>query len=95
MPKKIYRHGDIVFTKVDAIPEGKVTRTDDKLEIKGETGQSHVMTKVKVIEIDWDKVLAEVQEDSSPMTHPQHPPLQLPPGLYSVTRVRSVTPIID
>lgn len=92
---RIFRQGDIIFREVESLPEGKVTATSDKLEISGETGQLHTLAKVKVIEIDWNQFV-EVPEGGATMTHPEHPPLELPPSLVAkVERVRSVTPYLD
>ena len=92
---RVFRQGDIIFREVEELPEGEVTGTDDKVEISGETGHLHTVTKVKVIEIDWNKFV-KVPEDGATMTHPEHPPLELPPLLVArVDRVRSVTPYLD
>ena len=90
-----FRQGDIVFTEVEKLPEGEVTSTDDKVEISGETGHLHTLTKVKVVEIDYTKFV-ELPEEGGIMTHPEHPPLELPPLLVArVDRVRSTTPYLD
>jgi len=92
---RVFRHGDVVFREVEKLPEGKVTSTDDKLEVSGETGNLHTLTGVRVIEIDWNKFI-EVPEDGATVTHPEHPPLELPPLLVArVERVRSITPYLD
>lgn len=92
---RIFRQGDIIFREVEKLPEGKVTGTSDKLEISGETGQVHTLVKVEVIEIDWNQFL-RVPKGGGVMTHPEHPDLELPPGLVAkVERVRSVTPYVD
>lgn len=92
---RVFRHGDVVFREVEKLPEGKVTSTDDKLEVRGETGNIHTLTGVRVIEIDWNKFI-EVPEGGATITHPEHPPLELPPLLVArVERVRSITPYLD
>ena len=93
---RIFRQGDIVFKEIERFPEGEITKEDDKIEISGETGQLHVLPKVKVIEINWNKLLVETPKEGGVMTHPEHPPLELPPlTKFEVRRVRSVTPYID
>lgn len=92
---RVFRQGDVILRELDKLPEGKVSATDDKLEVSGETGNLHTLTGVKVIEIDWNKYV-EVPKDGAVMTHPEHPPLELPPLLVAkVERVRSITPYID
>ena len=92
---RIFRQGDILFTEVEKLPEGEVTGGGSELSVTGETGQVHVMTGVKVIDIDYNKFI-EVPENGGVMTHPEHPPLELPPLLVAkVERVRSLTPYLD
>ncbi len=92
---RVFRQGDIIFREVEKLPEGKVTGEDDKVEISGETGHLHTLTQVKVIEIDYTKFVT-MPEEGGVMTHPEHPPLELPPLLVArVEKVRSVTPYLD
>ena len=92
---RIFRQGDIIFREVEKLPEGKVTGTDDKIEIAGETGHLHTLPKVKVIEIDYTKFV-EIPDTGGTMVHDEHPPLELPPLLVAkVERVRSITPYLD
>lgn len=92
---RIFRHGDIILREVDKLPEGKVTDENTGLSIKGETGHAHTLPKVKVIDIDLEKFVV-VPDDGDTFTHPEHPPLELPPLLVAkVERVRSVTPYLD
>lgn len=92
---RIFRQGDIIFREVEKLPEGEVTSTSDKLEVSGETGHLHTLTQVQVIEIDWNQFV-RIPAEGGVMTHPEHPPLELPSGLVAkVERVRSVTPYLD
>lgn len=92
---RVFRQGDVILREVKKLPEGEITSSSDKLEVSGETGHLHTLTQVKVIEIDWNKYV-EVPKDGAVMTHPEHPPLELPPLLVArVERVRSMTPYID
>lgn len=92
---RVFRQGDVVLREVEELPEGEIKSSDDKLEVSGETGNLHTLTGVKVVEIDWNKFV-EIPEDGATMTHPEHPPLELPPLLVArVERVRSVTPYLD
>lgn len=92
---RIFRQGDVILREVEKLPEGKVISETDRLEVSGETGQLHVIEKVKVVQIDWDQYLLTLQEGAV-MTHPEHPPLELPPNIVTkVEKVRSVTPYLD
>lgn len=92
---RVFRQGDIIFREVEKVPEGEVKSTDDKVEISGETGHIHALVGVKVLEID-QSMFVEIPEEGATMTHPEHPPLELPPLLVArVERVRSETPYLD
>lgn len=92
---RVFRQGDVIIREVEKLPEGVVTDTSNKLEMSGETGQLHAIKEVKVIEIDWMKFI-DTLDTGVVMTHPEHPPLDLPPNLIArVERVRSVTPYLD
>lgn len=92
---RIFRQGDVILREVKKVPEGEITSSGDKLEISGETGHLHTLTQVRVVEVDWNRYV-QVPEGGAIMTHPEHPPLELPPLLVArVDRVRSVTPYTD
>lgn len=92
---RIFRQGDIILREVEKLPEGETKDLGDELSMTGETGNAHVLTKVKVIEIDWEQYI-QLPEEGGIMTHVEHPPLELPPLLVAkVERVRSITPYID
>ena len=95
MAKK-YIQGDVIFTSVESLPAGKKTSPDKQiLELTGETGNVHSLKQVKVVEIDYNQFVV-TPEHTTIMTHPEHPPLYLPPLLVArVSRVRSVTPMLD
>lgn len=96
---KVYRHGDIIFRKVNELPIGEVTKIGTRFERSGETGKLHVLDNVEVVEVDWDsewKTFVQTTAAGGNVTHPEHPELKLPPNtLFRVERVRSITPYID
>lgn len=95
--KEIYRQGDIILEKVEAIP-ADVIPVDRKLEIKGETGHAHIMTgTVLKSPISPVEEYIEVGQGGALMIHPEHPTLPVPAGFYRIKRVRTFTPskIID
>lgn len=92
---RIFRHGDVIFHEVEKVPAGNVTRTDDKIEVRGETGNVHSLKGVKVMEIDLVPYVV-FPDHVTTIEHPQHPPLEFPPLMVArVERVRSVTPYMD
>ncbi len=118
MAVKVYRHGDIVFRVIEALPGGTKKVLGDTFEQHGEgplpalcvnlalaacppvviwtaSGLENGLTLVQVIEINWRKFIV-TPDGGGTVTHPEHPPLQLPPNtIFEVSRVRSVTPYID
>lgn len=101
MTIKVYRHGDIVFRVVENPPAGARV-IGSRFEQHGETGKMHVLDNVDVLAVEvpttpetaWEKFVRTY--DNPVVTHPEHPPLHLPPNqLFKVERVRSETPYID
>ncbi len=93
---KIYRHGDIVLRKVDKLPEGEITKHEIGFTQHGETGKLHVLPKVKFDEVEWERKFVTTPADGDVMTHPEHPPLELPGNtIFEVTRVRAIKPYVD
>jgi hypothetical protein len=85
------RQGDICFEKINGIPKGWIEK-GNILEIQGER-EDHVHR------IEGVQVLAQpeqvnptpaiiVVEREAQMTHPEHEPLRVPPGIYRVTQFR-------
>ncbi len=89
-----YRHGDILFEQVEAIPEMHNPRTtdDEKNGIvqRGEsTGHAHVIEDMTGVEIfsDWrDRFLKA--EQAFTIRHEEHKPLKLPAGNYRIRIAR-------
>ncbi len=92
---RVYRHGDIMFREVSALPKGTVKELGSTFEQHGETGKMHTVVGVRVVEIDYRKFLM-TPAVAVPVTHPEHPIEWLPPDtILEVSRVRSVTPYMD
>ena len=82
--KIIYRQGDIILEPVESTPRtAKVVGT--KLELRGETGHTHTL-EATVLETPT-QTYVQVKNNAL-MTHPQQPPLTVPPGSYAVRRLR-------
>ena len=86
----IYRHGDVLFTRITAIPEH--VRKDESDDAKrgvvqhGEsTGHAHVIPDMTGVEIfsSWrEKFL--VAEKEFTIRHEEHKPITMPAGTYSI-----------
>jgi len=84
---RVLRQGDVVLREVNlSLKEYDHYRCGDEIVIEGETGHSHVMRGVSVYQMQGQTYV--VVEKPSVMTHEEHRPLIVPPGVYEVTRVR-------
>ena len=87
--KRIYRQGDVILEKVD-IEKDYLDKyawfETDKLEIRSENGNSHIMNNVKVYRYYRRQLV--VVEKPTPITHPQHPTIIVSPGVYELRFVR-------
>ena len=92
--RKFYRQGDIAFEELlgkNEIPKGLVPQAI-ALEIHGEKeGHVHRMTGIQVLVPPKQKEILPaviVVEEETEMTHPEHEPLKIPPGVFKVTQFR-------
>lgn len=74
--------------QVSRLPKG-ARRAGDEVRIASETGNPHVL-KGKVFAAARQQYV--VLEQPTEMTHPQHPPRFLQPGIYEVRTVRDYIP---
>lgn len=94
MEKKIFfRQGDIAFEKIDEIPPGLVQK-GTTLVITGEReGHAHRIQKLEQVLVQRNQqglvpAVIVVGEEGAEMTHPDHPTLNLGPGIFRVTQFR-------
>jgi len=108
---RIIRQGDVLLRKIDQIPEyakpvkesGDITNTvfveQDAVIIHGESGHKHVLSGVKTYTSDWDHGRAIYIVVDKPVTlkHDEHPDIEIPRGVYVVTRIRdyALNQVID
>ncbi len=93
-----YRQGDVLITRVAAIPSAAVAVDLEGGRIvlaHGEvTGHAHAIAdvdRVTMFEVDAGIRYLDVQMESH-LRHEEHAPIALPPGKYRVTRQREYTP---
>jgi hypothetical protein len=95
---KIWRQGDVVVREISEIPRGVVLAETTEIRIASETGNPHVLRAVQVFETKDARGTRSMREqyvlldEASTMTHPQHAPLQLSPGMYEIKTVRDYAP---
>jgi len=93
---EMHRQGDILFTKVEKLPEEGLTPRQSKVIAEGEvTGHSHRLLQGRVFETAMGILYLEVLV-ATQVVHQEHGAIDLEPGLYKVTRQREyVAPEID
>lgn len=92
---KIYRHGDILLSPVDAIPEDAIPR-GDLVIARGEiTGHAH-----RVVTDDHAELFAHgtdmflrILGSPASLVHEEHATINLQPGVYRIWRQREYNPI--
>jgi hypothetical protein len=84
---KIYRQGDVVLKPVSRLPKC-ANKAGEQLSISSENGNPHTMqAAVYVARRNRQMLQYVVLEDEEKMTHPQHPTLVIPAGIYEVSNV--------
>lgn len=100
--KKLYRQGDVLFTRINALPDGaRKTRQNATVAYGEVTGHSHAIAEAdrqtaEVLEIGNGLYMHVSEEGISlegiTIQHEEHGPITLPPGDYEVTIQREYTP---
>ena len=97
---RIWRQGDVVVREVRGIPENVTRSKSSEIRIASETGNPHVLRAALVYETPdpVGELLHEPRqqyallEEETVLTHPEHAPLRLAPGVYRITTVRDYAP---
>jgi hypothetical protein len=95
---RVWRQGDVIVREVSEIPKNAVRRETNEIRIASETGNPHSLRATQVFETrDRGRSLQSSEqfallEEPALMTHPQHPSLQLPIGIYRITTMRDYAP---
>jgi hypothetical protein len=85
---KIYRQGDILFKKIQKLPN-QLKEKSDKVVAEGEeTGHAHVLVNGAVFELLNSKNLYIKSEQNTRIIHEEHLPIKLESGNYKVIRQR-------
>lgn len=91
----MYRQGDVLFTRIEQLPEGLTLRKSSVI-VEGEvTGHSHRLVEGRILEDAQGYLFLEVLK-ATQIIHQEHNPIHLEPGYYRVVRQREyVAPDID
>lgn len=91
----MYRQGDVLFRKVNGLPEGARKKRANGFILEGEaTGHVHRVAELEqgeVLEVGTQLFL-RVSENGVSIVHEEHDPLVLPQGDYEITRQREYSP---
>ena len=93
---EVFRHGDMVFRKIDALPQGEMQQLPDqgsqkianRWEVRGGNGHGHTMENVKSFTINFIPFVT-IPMGGAVVLHEEHPVLALPQGTYQIDQVRS------
>jgi len=91
----MYRHGDLILIPHKKKPAATAQATQNFVLAEGEeTGHKHVLTGDLIV---WpigrnDPTIVAVREKPATLTHEEHAPLAIPPGVYEVRRQRVYSP---
>ena|SRR5437016_9137490 len=84
------QQGDLILRKLDAMPDGVAAKTERKRLVlaHGESGHSHVIEddEAELIQIG-ERMLLKLTRAAT-VTHEEHGPIRLSPGVWEVGRVR-------
>ena len=90
----MYRHGDVIIIKVNAVPADATPRPSAVLARGEATGHSHRIADpsgVQLFEHDGVGYLS-VTAESARLVHDEHHPIDLPRGFYRFWQQREYTP---
>ena len=94
MPEFLVRHGDVLVSKVEAIPDGAIERPHLVLAEGEMTGHSHRIAESKGAKLYQfqSQIYLAVTEPEVTLLHQEHGPIKLPSGSYRVWRQREYSP---
>lgn len=91
MDKFMARQGDVLFTKVEELPEG-LAQKKNNIIVEGEvTGHAHRLVDGRVLVGTMGAMYLEVVR-ATRVVHEEHNPITLTPGYYRITRQREYSP---
>lgn len=82
----MYRHGDVLITKIDSIPKGTTKKKDNVLVYGESTGHAHRLIGGEIF-TKGEAMFLNVKKGAK-LVHEEHKTIELPKGKYSVIRQR-------
>ena len=92
-----HEQGDILFVKLDAVPEKKETHKDGGILAHGEvTGHTHALESLKDVDVFLDVngrlIVHNKSDKAKKVVHQEHGPISLEPGAWEVKYQNEYTP---
>lgn len=91
----LYRQGDVLIRRIDALPAQKSVKRESGHILEGEaTGHIHRvedLTQAEVLEVG-EGLYLRVGEEGVRVIHEEHAPIVLPQGNYEIIRQREYSP---
>jgi len=85
------RHGDVLITKVDTMPDSVIQLKRKELAYGEVTGHAHRIDVGDLFETKDGQLYLKVSELTR-VSHEEHKTITLHPGIYHVTQKRQYTP---
>ncbi len=92
-----YQHGDVLIEQVGEIPKSAKKQKTERIVIaEGEvTGHAHVVTTPGVESFVEDAMMYIKSLIPWEVKHEEHAPIEIPPGIYKISRVREYDHITE
>ena len=86
------RQGDILFVKIEKIPERMKVKQDNIIAEGEATGHKHLLVDGLLYQDERDRLFVNVEHEIATIIHNEHKPVTLPKGNYKVVRQREYEP---
>ncbi|HZR39063.1 MAG TPA: hypothetical protein VFB12_03030 [Ktedonobacteraceae bacterium] len=91
MSQNMYRQGDLLFVKIESLPNNLKERSNMVIAEGEVTGHNHRLSEGRVLENRMGDLFLQVAR-AARVLHQEHHTITLPPGRYRVVRQREYTP---
>ncbi|MFX0074731.1 MAG: hypothetical protein ACFE96_04780 [Candidatus Hermodarchaeota archaeon] len=85
---KMYRQGDILFKKIDALPEGLKIKSDNIVAGGEGSTHAHMLVNGELFQAEYTKQKYISSHENTRLIHEEHLPIKLESGNYEVVRQR-------
>ena len=86
------RQGDILFVKIDVLPESLAAKDDGVIALGEQTGHKHLLVYGSLLTDKQNNMFITVTSELATIKHEEHRAITLPKGLYRVIKQREYDP---